>query len=75
MVIDDSGVSPPSSFTSKELGLAFGLVLAAGLSTTIGAASVFVFKHTNMKMLAASLGCSAGVMLWVVRDGLSLQGN
>jgi ZIP family zinc transporter len=49
--------------TPSTLGLAFGLVLAAGFSTTIGAASVFVFKHTNLKMLAASLGVSAGVML------------
>jgi ZIP family zinc transporter len=52
-----------SEMAPSTLGLAFGLVLAAGFSTTIGAASVFFFKRITPKILAASLGVSAGVML------------
>lgn len=51
-----------------NVGLAFGLVTIAGLSTSIGAALVFFDKFvtkTNDKVLAASLGFSGGVMLYV----------
>ena len=47
------------------MGLAFGLVIAAGLSTTIGSAFVFCSDYANTKALAAALGVSAGVMLYV----------
>jgi len=49
-------------------GLAFGLVTAAGLSTAIGAAAVFekrIVKLASKPVLAAGLGFSGGVMLYV----------
>jgi len=49
-------------------GLAFGLVIAAGLSTAIGAAAVFVQRMVQLAskpVLAAGLGFSGGVMLYV----------
>ncbi|NLN14241.1 MAG: zinc transporter ZupT [Tissierellia bacterium] len=45
--------------------LAFGLTLIAGLSTGIGSAIAFFSKKTNTKFLSASLGFSAGVMIYV----------
>jgi len=51
-----------------NVGLAFGLVTAAGLSTAIGAAAVFerrVVKLASKPVLAAGLGFSAGVMIYV----------
>jgi ZIP family zinc transporter len=48
--------------------VAFGLVFAAGLSTAVGAALVF-FKNlvslANKRVLAAGLGFSSGVMIYV----------
>lgn len=44
---------------------AFGLTLFAGLSTGIGSALAFYTKQTNKKFLSASLGFSAGVMIYV----------
>jgi ZIP family zinc transporter len=44
---------------------AFSLTLFAGLATGIGAAIAFVAKQTNKKLLAMSLGFSAGVMIYV----------
>lgn len=44
---------------------AFGLTLLAGLATGIGSALGFFAKRTNTRFLAASLGFSAGVMLYV----------
>lgn len=48
-----------------NVGLAFGLSVAAGLCTTVGAAIVFCARLANAKFLAGSLGFSAGVMLYV----------
>jgi ZIP family zinc transporter len=45
--------------------LAFGLVIAAGLCTTVGSTFVFCSSYANTKVLACSLGVSAGVMLYV----------
>eukprot|EP00419_Tripos_fusus_P049406 CAMPEP_0172827756 /NCGR_PEP_ID=MMETSP1075-20121228/20346_1 /TAXON_ID=2916 /ORGANISM="Ceratium fusus, Strain PA161109" /LENGTH=124 /DNA_ID=CAMNT_0013669621 /DNA_START=18 /DNA_END=388 /DNA_ORIENTATION=+ len=49
-------------------GVAFALVIAAGLSTAVGAALVF-FKNivnlANKRVLAAGLGFSSGVMVYV----------
>lgn len=45
--------------------MAFGLVVAAGLSTTIGSTFVFCSSYANTKILAGALGVSAGVMLYV----------
>jgi ZIP family zinc transporter len=48
-----------------NLGTAFLLTAAAGLSTGIGSAIALFAKKTNKKFLAASLGFSAGVMIYV----------
>lgn len=56
------------SNTVANVGLAFGLVTAAGLSTTIGAALAFVMPKSRggkNLFLAASLAIAAGVMLFV----------
>ncbi len=45
--------------------LAFAFTLIAGLSTGIGSALAFLANRTNTKFLAASLGFSAGVMIYV----------
>lgn len=44
---------------------AFSLTLFAGLSTGIGSALALITKKTNPKFLSASLGFSAGVMIYV----------
>ena len=44
---------------------AFGLTVFAGLSTGIGSALAFFTKKTNTRFLSASLGFSAGVMIYV----------
>jgi len=57
-----------SSNEDQDFGLAFGLVIGAGLATSVGAAAVFsprLIKLANKKFLAASLGFSCGVMLYV----------
>ena len=60
--------APPGTTSTANTGLAFGLVAAAGLSTTIGAGLAFVMPKsrgsTNL-FLAGSLGVAAGVMLYV----------
>jgi len=50
---------------SGNVGLAFGLVIAAGLSTTVGSAFVFCSDLASKNTLAAALGMSAGVMVYV----------
>lgn len=49
----------------SALLLAFGVTLAAGLSTGIGAALALFAKATNDRFLALALGFSAGVMVFV----------
>lgn len=44
---------------------AFLLTLIAGLSTGIGSLIALFSKTTNTKFLSASLGFSAGVMIYV----------
>ncbi|GAB1477030.1 zinc transporter ZupT [Bacillota bacterium] len=51
--------------SDSNLMLAFGLTLLAGLSTGVGSALAFYTKQTNIKFLSASLGFSAGVMIYV----------
>lgn len=48
-----------------NVGLAFGLVAAAGMATTIGAAFVLLGNVCKPRFLAAALGFAAGVMLYV----------
>lgn len=50
------------------MGLAIGVVCGAGAATAIGASAVFfpsIVKLASRKTLAASLGLSAGVMVYV----------
>ena len=52
----------------ENVGLAFGLVVAAGLSTALGASLVLFGQCVylaNKQFLAGALGISAGVMLYV----------
>jgi ZIP family zinc transporter len=53
------------SMTTSTVLFAFGLTLVAGLSTGIGSAMALVAKRTNTRFLSASLGFSAGVMIYV----------
>ena len=46
-----------------NVGLAFGLVAAAGAATAIGACVVYCASLAKPRFLAASLGFAAGVML------------
>ena len=45
--------------------MAFGLVIMAGLSTTLGSAFVFCSSKADTTVLARALGASAGVMIYV----------
>lgn len=49
----------------KNVLIAFGLTLFAGLSTGVGSAIAFFSKRTSTKFLSITLGFSAGVMLYV----------
>jgi len=51
--------------SENTIGLAFILTTVAGLSTGIGSLIALIAKRTNTKFLCASLGFSAGVMLYV----------
>ena len=51
-----------------NVGVAFGLVCGAGAATAIGASAVFfpkIVKLASRRVLAGSLGLSAGVMTYV----------
>jgi ZIP family zinc transporter len=48
-----------------QFWIAFGLTVFAGLSTGIGSGLAFFTKSTNTRFLSASLGFSAGVMIYV----------
>ena len=51
--------------SEHSIWIAFGLTMIAGLATGIGSLIALLSKHTNTKFLCASLGFSAGVMLYV----------
>ena len=51
--------------TEHTVLLAFGLTMIAGLATGIGSLIALIAKRTNTKFLCASLGFSAGVMIYV----------
>jgi len=55
--------------------LAFVLTAVAGLSTGIGSLIALLAKHTNTKFLCASLGFSAGVMIYVSFMEMMPQAN
>ncbi len=50
---------------SENIWIAFGLTLFAGLATGIGSTIAFFAKRTSTRFLSASLGFSAGVMIYV----------
>ncbi|HPI68857.1 MAG TPA: zinc transporter ZupT [Bacteroidales bacterium] len=50
---------------SDNIFFALGLTIFAGISTGIGSIMSFISKKFNPKFLAASLGFSAGVMIYV----------
>ena len=50
---------------TDTLWFAFGLTLLAGLSTGIGSLMALYVKTTNQRFLSATLGFSAGVMIYV----------
>jgi ZIP family zinc transporter len=52
-------------FEQQTTLIAFGLTVIAGLATGIGSLIALMFKRTNTNFLCASLGFSAGVMLYV----------
>ena len=52
-------------YDTQAILFAFSLTLFAGLSTGLGSCLAFFAKKTNTKFLAASLGFSAGVMIYV----------
>ena len=49
----------------KDVWIAFGLTLFAGMATGIGSIIAFAAERTNYRFLAISTGFSAGVMLYV----------
>lgn len=49
----------------KEVWIAMGLTLFAGLATGIGSVMAFMAKRTNYRFLSVATGFSAGVMLYV----------
>lgn len=49
----------------REVWIAFGLTLFAGLATGIGSAIAFLAKRTDYRFLSVATGFSAGVMLYV----------
>lgn len=52
-------------YTASSLAVAFGLTLLAGLSTSIGAGIAVSKRHAGPAFMAAALGLSAGIMLYV----------
>jgi ZIP family zinc transporter len=50
---------------NEDVALAFTLTALSGLSTGIGSALAFFSRRTNRSFLSASLGFSAGVMIYV----------
>lgn len=53
------------TYDLSTIAFAFGLTLFAGLSTGVGSLLAFYSKDTNKRFLAAALGFSAGVMIYV----------
>ncbi len=53
------------AYDAATVIFAFSLTILAGLSTGIGSALAFFAKTTNTRFLTASLGFSAGVMIYV----------
>ena len=63
------------TYTSGEVLFAFSLTLFAGLATGVGSALAFFAKQTNTRFLTASLGFSAGVMIYVSMIEIFVKGR
>lgn len=73
-----SDTAPPSNVAQGNVGVAFALVIGAGLATALGASVVFfpsLVKLASRRVLASGLGFSAGVMIYVsfCRNFLQVQ--
>ena len=60
---------------NENILLAFALTMIAGMSTGIGSLIALFAKKTNKKILAVSLGFSAGVMIYVSMIEIFAQAN
>jgi ZIP family zinc transporter len=58
----------------KEVWIALGLTVFAGMATGIGSAIAFTAKRTNYRFLSIATGFSAGVMLYVSFVEIFLKG-
>jgi len=63
------------TYTSSEVLFAFSLTVFAGLATGVGSALAFFAKQTNTRFLTASLGFSAGVMIYVSMIEIFVKGR
>lgn len=54
-----------ANYEARDVWIAFGYTVIAGLSTGFGSLLAMTAKKTNTKFLSISLGFSAGVMLYV----------
>ena len=59
----------------QNIAFAFLMTLLAGLSTGIGGALCFFTKRSNTKFLSASMGFSAGVMIYVSMIEMFAEAN
>ena len=58
----------------KEVWIALGLTVFAGMATGIGSVVAFAARRTNYRFLAIATGFSAGVMLYVSFVEIFLKG-
>ena len=59
----------------RDLWIAFGLTLFAGMATGIGSVIAFTAKRTNYRFLSVATGFSAGVMLYVSFVEIFIKGG
>lgn len=60
---------------SKQLGVAFALVCLAGCCAPLGACVVLFMQKNHVKLLAASLALTAGVMVFISLTEVSKEGG
>ena len=63
------------TYSASQVLFAFSLTLFAGLATGVGSALAFFAKQTNTRFLTASLGFSAGVMIYVSMVEIFVKGR
>ena len=59
----------------RDVWIAFGLTLFAGLATGIGSMIAFLAKRTDYRFLSVATGFSAGVMLYISFVEIFVKGN